>query len=54
MKNKTVDKKPQTENTRGKYNEKLKVKGSFFDIIKASVKDANNKKADKKKHEPKS
>lgn len=47
------DKKVKVENPRGKYNEKLKVKGSFLDIIKASVKDANNKTADKKKNEPK-
>jgi len=54
MKNKAADKKPQTENTRGKYNDRLAVKGSFLDIIKSSVKDANSKTADKKKHEPKS
>jgi|GEM_PF-2405778 len=53
MKNKTVDKKPQTENTRGKYNDRLAVKGSFLDIIKASVKDANSRTADKKKNKPK-
>jgi hypothetical protein len=54
MKNKQTDNKPQTESTRGKYNDKLAVKGSFLDIIKASVKDASDKTADKKKHEPKS
>lgn len=53
MKNKAADKKPQTENTRGKYNDRLAVKGSFLDIIQASVKDANSKTADKKKNEPK-
>lgn len=51
MKNKPSDKKPQTENPRGKYEEKLAVKGSFLDIIKASVKDANSKAPAKK--EPK-
>lgn len=30
MKNKAADKKPQTENTRGKYNDRLAVKGSFL------------------------
>ena len=51
MKNKAADKNPQPENTRGKYEEKLAVKGSFLDIIKASVKDANSKVPAKK--EPK-
>ncbi|MBF9252163.1 hypothetical protein I2I11_02545 [Pontibacter sp. 172403-2] len=31
-----------------KYDEKLKVKGSFLDIMKASVKDADKKSAKKK------
>jgi hypothetical protein len=53
MKDKSTDKKPQTENTRGKYNDKLAVKGSFLDIIQASVKDANSKAVYKKKNEPK-
>lgn len=53
MKNKAADKKPQTENTRGKYNDRLAVKGSFLDIIKASVKNANDKTAEKKKTKPK-
>jgi len=53
MKNKPTDKKPQTETPRGKYEEKLVVKGSFIDIIQASVKNANDKTAEKKKHEPK-
>ena len=52
MKNKPSDKKPQTENPRGKYEEKLVVKGSFLDIIQASVKNANDK-TEKKKPEPK-
>ncbi len=33
---------------RGKYDEKLTVKGSFLDIMKAAVKDADNKSAKKK------
>lgn len=53
MKNKTVDKKPQTENARGQYNDRLAVKGTFLDIMKAAVKDANSKTAEKKKNEPK-
>lgn len=53
MKNKAADKKSQTENTRGKYNDRLAVKGSFLDIIKASVKNANDKTAEKKKTKPK-
>ncbi len=40
-----TDKK--TPKPRGKYDEKLKVKGSFMDVIKVIVKDANIK--DKKK-----
>ncbi len=52
-KSEKTTKNSQTENTRGKYNDKLAVKGSFLDIIKASVKYANNKTADKKKNEPK-
>ncbi len=39
-----AEKKP-----RGKYDDKLKVKGSFLDIIKASVKDANAKTISKNK-----
>ena len=48
MKNKPIDKKPQTENTRGKYEEKLKVKGSFLDIMKAAMKEADEKKKKEK------
>ena len=51
MKNKQEENKPQTP--RGKYEEKLVVKGSFLDIIQASVKNANDKTAEKKKTEPK-
>lgn len=50
MKNKQSDKKPQTEKARGKYDERLAVAGSFFDVLKASTKDANDK-TDKKKKE---
>ncbi len=53
MKDKPTDKKPQTENSRGKYDEKLKVKGSFLDIIQASVKNANDKTREKKKKKEK-
>lgn len=54
MKNKPTDKTPQKEKSkRGKYDDKLTVKGSFLDIIQASVKNANDKVAEKKKHEPK-
>ena len=43
------DKAEKTEvKERGKYQETLKVKGSFLDIIRASVKDANGKPAKKK------
>ncbi|HPG07927.1 MAG TPA: hypothetical protein PKY06_13335 [Saprospiraceae bacterium] len=48
------DKKAPKEESpkRGKYDEKLKVKGSFLDIVKATVKDANTKKEmDKKEKE---
>lgn len=51
MKNKQEETKPQTP--RGKYEEKLVVKGSFLDIIQASVKNANDKTTEKKKPEPK-
>jgi hypothetical protein len=37
----TEKKKPTTKKKRGKYEEKLKVNGSFMDIIKAVVKDAD-------------
>jgi hypothetical protein len=47
------DNKNKEETFRGKYEEKLVVKGSFLDIIQASVKSANDKTAKKKKHEPK-
>jgi hypothetical protein len=39
-----ADKKKNTEKPRPeKYDEKLKVKGGFLDIMKASMKDANSK-----------
>lgn len=49
MRNKPSDKKPQTENARGKYEEKLAVKGSFLDIMKAAMKEADEKPKKKKK-----
>lgn len=49
MENKPPYKKIKSETPRGKYHDKLKVKGSFLDIIKASVKDANAKTVSKKK-----
>ena len=36
---------------RGKYEEKLVVKGSFLDLMQAAVKDADKKSAPKKKAE---
>ena len=54
MKNKSSSKTPKPEKQRGGYNDKLKVKGSFLDIIQASVKNANDKTAEKKKAMPKS
>ncbi|MBK7360543.1 MAG: hypothetical protein IPI96_15195 [Saprospiraceae bacterium] len=33
----------QTPKPRGKYDEKLKVKGNFMDVMKVVVKDANTK-----------
>jgi hypothetical protein len=53
MKNKRSDKTPKPDKQRGEYNDKLKVKGSFLDIIQASVKNANDKTAEEKKLEPK-
>jgi len=45
---KTVKKKAKKKNNRANgYNEKLAVKGSFLDIMKASAKDANKKSAKK-------
>lgn len=41
-KDKPTKKRPEN------YEEKLKVKGSFLDIMKAAVKDANNKEPKKK------
>ncbi|MEO6833126.1 MAG: hypothetical protein ABI378_11440 [Chitinophagaceae bacterium] len=40
--------KPTKERPK-KYDDKLAVKGSFMDVIKASVKDAENKGKDKAK-----
>jgi hypothetical protein len=46
--------KAKKENTgetkkRGKYDEPLKVNGSFLNIMQASMKDADNKSTPKKK-----
>ncbi|MCW3106443.1 MAG: hypothetical protein JWQ09_949 [Segetibacter sp.] len=40
-----MDTKPENEDKpkKGNYQEKLKVKGSFLDIMKASMKDADSK-----------
>lgn len=43
--------KKNIKKPRGKYEEKLVVKGSFLDIIQASVKNANDKTTEKKKNE---
>lgn len=41
-------KKPKERKKRGKYDEKLAVKGTFLDIMKAAAKNANDKSAPKK------
>lgn len=41
-------KKAKKSNRATKYDEKLTVNGSFKDLMKAAVKDANNKSAPKK------
>jgi hypothetical protein len=41
-------KKKEEPKKRGKYNEKLQVKGSFMDIITASVKHAEKNSGKKK------
>lgn len=46
---KTTDKTPKPENPRGKYEEKLVVKGSFLDILTAAIKEADEKPKKKKK-----
>ncbi len=49
---KTTPKKPPIKKTtpkkRGEYDKPLKVEGSFLDIMKASVKNANDNSAPKK------
>ncbi len=42
-------KKSTSSKKRGKYDEKLKVNGSFMDIMQAAMKDADKKSAPKKK-----
>ena len=49
MKDKSLDKKPQTKKARGKYDEKLVVKGSFLDIMTAAMKEADEKPNKKEK-----
>ncbi len=47
---KTTDKTPKPEKQRGEYDEKLQVKGSFLDIMKAAMKEADeNPKRRKRK-----
>jgi hypothetical protein len=46
---KTTDKPTKPEKQRGEYDEKLQVKGSFLDIMKAAMKEANEKPKKKKK-----
>ena len=41
-------KKEKPKKERGKYDEPLKVNGSFLNIMQAAVKDADNKSAKKK------
>lgn len=48
MAEKKDDKKPVKRKKRGNYDEKLAVKGSFLDIMKAAAKNANDKSAPKK------
>lgn len=46
---KATPKKKSTKKARGEYDKPLAVKGSFMDIMKASVKDADNGNAAKRK-----
>jgi|JI6StandDraft_1071083.scaffolds.fasta_scaffold317251_2 hypothetical protein len=46
---KTTEKTPKSEKQRGEYEEKLQVKGSFLDIMKAAMKEADEKPKNKKK-----
>lgn len=43
--------KPKEPKKRGKYDEKLAVKGTFLDIMKAAAKNANDNSAPKKKED---
>ena len=45
---KISDKTPKPEKQRGEYDEKLQVKGSFLDIMKAAMKEADEKPKKKK------
>jgi hypothetical protein len=49
MKEQVSEKVPKPEKQRGEYEEKLKVKGSFLDIMKAAMKEADEKPKKKKK-----
>ena len=46
---KSTDKSPKPEKERSEYEEKLKVKGSFLDIMKAAMKEADEQPKKKKK-----
>lgn len=46
---KITDKTSKPEKQRGEYEEKLRVKGSFLDIMKAAMKEADEKPKKKKK-----
>lgn len=46
---KSTDKPSKPEMKRGQYDEKLQVKGSFLDIMKAAMKEADEKPKKKKK-----
>ena len=46
---KAIQSKPAEPTKRGKYDEKLAVKGSFMDLINASMKHADKVSKDKRK-----
>lgn len=50
---KQMDADKTKKKPRGKYDDKLKVKGSFLDLMKAAAKDANAKTKNKKEEKPK-
>ncbi|MBS1777825.1 MAG: hypothetical protein JST70_00780 [Bacteroidetes bacterium] len=51
MPDNSENKQPAKKERAKKYDKKLVVKGSFMEVIKASVKDAKSKSAPKKKPE---